>query len=292
VEGELLWPQRFSQVALDGLKRDLGSTGYAAQYQQTPVPAGGGLFKQQWFRYFNETSDAYILHGTTGAKSVLKSHCRTFGTLDLAISSKQNADYTVFAVWCVTPEHDLLLRHVARAHLDNAAQLRQLQSLHSRFRPDYWKVETVAYQLAFFQQAVQQGLPCREFRPVRDKVSRAATASVWSENGKTYFLSGASWLPEWESEHLSFPKGAHDDQVDNHSMAAEDVVTPSGPVMWSPDSGYETPYPVAQAAQAHRTQVESNMVQVDWGKGGKDGIDLAWDFDEGDMHDLEMGGRW
>ncbi len=229
-EGELLWKDRFDQAALDGLKRDLGNLGYAAQYQQSPVPSTGGMFRQDWFRYFSETEEAYVLHAPQGNKSILKSACSEFGTLDLAISSKQEADYTVFAVWVVTPDSDLLLRFVARDHLDNAAQLRMLQSLHARFRPGYWKVETVAYQLAFFQQALAQGIPCREYKPVKDKVSRAATASVWSENGKTYFLAGASWLPDWEAEHLTFPKGAHDDQVDNHSMAAEEVCVPALPL--------------------------------------------------------------
>ena len=44
--GELLWPEKVSQVDLDGLKTTLGSYRYAAQYQQRPSPAEGGVFKR------------------------------------------------------------------------------------------------------------------------------------------------------------------------------------------------------------------------------------------------------
>jgi len=48
--GELLWPEKFSQEHLDGLKVSLGSYRYAGQFQQRPAPADGGIFKRPWFR--------------------------------------------------------------------------------------------------------------------------------------------------------------------------------------------------------------------------------------------------
>jgi hypothetical protein len=50
--GELLWPDKVSQGDLDRLKRELGSYRYAAQYQQRPAPAEGGLFKRHWWRFW------------------------------------------------------------------------------------------------------------------------------------------------------------------------------------------------------------------------------------------------
>ena len=50
--GELLWPQRVDQAALDALKTTLGSYRYAGQYQQRPVPAEGGMLKRHWWRYW------------------------------------------------------------------------------------------------------------------------------------------------------------------------------------------------------------------------------------------------
>jgi hypothetical protein len=50
--GELLWPEKVTQADLDGLKTTLGSYRYAGQYQQRPAPAGGGMLKNHWWRYW------------------------------------------------------------------------------------------------------------------------------------------------------------------------------------------------------------------------------------------------
>jgi predicted phage terminase large subunit-like protein len=87
----------------------------------------------------------------------------------------------------------------------------------------YFKIEKAGYQLALIQQAVNEGIPCKEYQPVKDKVSRASTASVWMENGKFYFLQGAAYLHDVTSELLIFPMATHDDIVDVCSMAADEV---------------------------------------------------------------------
>jgi predicted phage terminase large subunit-like protein len=222
-EGELLWEEKFPPVVLSALKEGLGPMGYAAQHQQSPVPSGGGQFRREWFRYFEETPEAYILHRPEGNRSIFKSQLWEFGTVDLAISSKQTADYTVFAIWAVTPERDLLLIDVIRARLSNPDQLKTLRTLRLRYPGAYFKIEKVGYQLALIQQALAEGIVCREYQPVRDKVSRASTASIWMENGKYYFRKNAPWLNDVESELLMFPMGAHDDIVDNFSMSADEV---------------------------------------------------------------------
>lgn len=211
-EGQLLWPERFSKAVLDGLKRDLGSMGFAAQYQQRPVPAGGGQFKKQWFRYYTAEDDHYVLELPEGITRIQKSKCWYFSTVDLAISLKQTADYTVIATWAVTPDKDLLLVDCVREHLDNPEQQKQIGLIYRKYNPNYFKVENVAYQLALIQQLRRQGLPVREYKPVKDKVSRASTASVYYEAGKVYHPKYATWLADWEDELLMFPLGSHDDQ--------------------------------------------------------------------------------
>lgn len=230
-EGELLWPERFNDKMITDLKRSLGSMAYAAQYQQRPAPQEGGLFKKQWLRYYTETPEAYVLHRPEGTKSVLKERCWKLGTVDLAISSKQSADYTVLCVWAITPEADLLLLDMFRDRVDNAEQLRQIKTMQLRFDPEYWRIETVAYQLSFLQQAVYEGIPAREYRPVRDKVSRATTAAVRMENGKDYLPLNAAYLVDVETELLLFPKGEHDDIVDNFSIANDEAATSSAPMV-------------------------------------------------------------
>jgi hypothetical protein len=52
--GDLLWPARDGRAELDAQRKILGPAEYAAQYQQQPVPASGGLFKREWF------ADAFV----------------------------------------------------------------------------------------------------------------------------------------------------------------------------------------------------------------------------------------
>lgn len=226
-EGQLLWPERFSKETLEGLKRDLGSMGFAAQYQQRPVPAGGGQFKKMWFRYFTQEDTHYCLESPDAVKRVLVEQCQKIITVDLAISQKQSADYTVISTWAVTPDREILLIDCLREHLDNPEQQKQIQLLYQRYHPAYICVENVAYQLAIIQQLLRLGLPTKEYKPVKDKVSRASTAAVLYEAGRVYHPRTASWLGDWEDELLIFPMGAHDDQVDTVSMICDLVSGPN-----------------------------------------------------------------
>jgi hypothetical protein len=50
--GELLWPGQFGRTEIEVSKINLDSYGAAGQLQQRPSPAGGGIIKRHWFRYF------------------------------------------------------------------------------------------------------------------------------------------------------------------------------------------------------------------------------------------------
>jgi predicted phage terminase large subunit-like protein len=225
-EGELLWPNQFPENIIQIAKKKHGAMGFAALFQQRPVPAGGGQFKKQWFRYFTTENDYYQLETDTGIKRFLMKNCWLFMTEDLAISTKQTADYTVMCVWAVTPDKDLLLIARLRERLDNPGQQQQTSVLYQRYHPNFIKIESIAYQLALVQQLRRQGLPVKEYKPVKDKVSRASTAAVYYESSKVFHPKHASWLHEWEDELLLFPLGSHDDQVDNASMACEELGMP------------------------------------------------------------------
>jgi hypothetical protein len=51
-QGELLWPDRFGPDEIASLKVSLGSYATAGQLQQRPSPAGGGMLKRHWFRFW------------------------------------------------------------------------------------------------------------------------------------------------------------------------------------------------------------------------------------------------
>lgn len=49
-DGELLFPGRFPRSVVDRDKASLLEYGTACQFQQSPVPRGGGQFKKEWFK--------------------------------------------------------------------------------------------------------------------------------------------------------------------------------------------------------------------------------------------------
>lgn len=54
---EALHPQHESLRTLRKLQQTLGSDVFAAQYQQCPVPPGGGMIKREWLRYYSKAPE-------------------------------------------------------------------------------------------------------------------------------------------------------------------------------------------------------------------------------------------
>jgi predicted phage terminase large subunit-like protein len=232
-EGELLWPAKFPPAVLAALKASMGALLYSAQHQQSPVPPGGYVFNKGNERLFeiSPERDMYILHTPEGNKVVPVAACWEVTTSDVAAKAKEENDYTVFAQWAVTPEHDVLLLDLWRGHWTIPEQKKQARKFYrvwysQRYRAFYF--EDVAYQGAIAQDLLLEGIPCLSFYPQGkgDKVMRAGGASIYQEAGKVYFLKGAPWLPDFQNEIYNFPKAAHDDQVDPFSMVCMIVREP------------------------------------------------------------------
>lgn len=218
--GDALWPEQYGREALEATRASVGPYVWAALYQQRPQPAGGGLFKRERFRYYHIERDILMLQRPDGVHAVQLADCLRFSTVDLAASTKESADYTVIATWAVTPNRDLVLLDLVRARMEGPDQVPMLRQVWERWQPGFFGIESVAYQLTLIQAAVRAGLPARELKADRDKVSRALPAAARVEAGAVYFRAGAPWLGALEDELLTFPTGANDDQVDVLSYAA------------------------------------------------------------------------
>lgn len=215
-EGAALWPERWPLASLT--PSHFGSYTWAALYQQRPSPAGGGLFKRESFRYFSVNGDFVVPDG--GAPIGL-GHLRRFATVDLAVTVKTTSDWTVTAVW---GQHkaSLFLLDLVRFRAegpDLAPRIKQVAV--ERWRCSAVFVESNAFQAAIVQEARRQGVPVIEAPVDKDKFSRALPAAAMVEGGLMRFRSGAPWLDALEHELVAFPNGAHDDQVDTLSAAAE-----------------------------------------------------------------------
>lgn len=223
-EGDVLCPELFDKPTLEITRKASGGYWWAAMYMGRPVPAGGAIFRRENFRYFTEDVEhnLYWMRGGQGEedRSVGRSYCYQFVTVDPAFSEKQTADWTCMCLWGVTPWMDLLLLDVERVRFDTeniASAIRRHYELH---KPSDVRIESKAYGSRVINELVNQGLPIIPLDADTDKVTRALGAVPRYEVHAVYHRAGADWLYDYERELLSFPAGAHDDQVDCYSYAA------------------------------------------------------------------------
>lgn len=200
------------------------------EFQQEVVAeflvAGAGMFRWEWARFFTQlpNGDYSLAHEGEVPRMFAESQIQKFATVDLAVSTKSSADFTVIATWGVTPHRDLVLLDVDRGRYEGPDQLARIWDAYRRWRPSYVGIERTGYQLAIIQQASREGLPVRELTPLVDKVARALTAQAYMEKGKVWFPT-QPWMEPLKDELVSFPVGAHDDFVDTLSYAAGEVAS-------------------------------------------------------------------
>lgn len=231
--GTALWPER---IPLDELEeiRDGGDESmywWSAMYQQSPTVEGGGIFQADHFRYWTPRGDTVVLSLPGGVeKTVPRARLRLFGVVDLAATVKTTSDYSVFALFGVTPDRELILLDRLRTRIEGPDHMPTLERLHSAWKPAFWGIEKATYGLTLLQTAARTGrIPVRELKPDSDKVSRAYGASALAMGGRLYLPKQAAWLGDFEHELLSFPNGQHDDQVDVLAYSAKilsDRLTP------------------------------------------------------------------
>lgn len=208
---------------LEIAKEEIGSYLYSQEYEAKFVELSGGMFKKEWIKYFdlkeytefneqgNYENYEYALYENNRIKS---NAIRKIATVDLATSTKEQADYTVVCIIGITRENKILVYEIVRKRIEAPDLIPLLQSKFNEYELDYVGIEKAGYQLAMVQLAQRAGLPVRELKADRDKVSRAMPLSAKLENGSVYFKRNAIWLDELQRELLQFPDGEHDDQVD------------------------------------------------------------------------------
>ncbi len=199
-------------LELDGLREEMGELLFAQEILAEFVELSGSIIRRAWFKYFNVVEDHYILNS---GEMVKKADCSNYITCDPALSTKETADYTVFAVWAKTPDKKTrLLLHVMRVHLEAPDVVSTAAELLKTWDASWIGFEAVAYQAALIQFARREGLPAQPLRADKDKVARALPLASQLEAARVQLRAEAAWLPDLERELLMFPHGPYDDQVD------------------------------------------------------------------------------
>ena len=213
--GEPLWEERYGIDELENIKKAIGSREFSALYQQKPQVEDGGLFKRQYFKYFDIKNDFIIAND----KNVNIKDCFYFQTIDTAMSTHKNNDFTAVATFVCDREWNLYLVDLMLERLEVPDQWNVIKQYRHKYNLRFQAIESKSSGIGIMQQAKREGMPLKELKADTDKMTRALNISVMFENGKVFFNKNLEKLLELEEQLLKFPNATHDDAVDVFSYA-------------------------------------------------------------------------
>ena len=186
---------------VDKAGESLPSIAFRQEYLAEFVDAAGARIKREWLRHGVPPEGLPVYLG-----------------VDLAISTKAEADYTAVVALSRGEDGTLYVLDVNRTRADFASVLRFIEAMADKWKPVMIGIEQVQYQAAVVQELMRRTkLPIRGIRPDRDKITRFAPLEARYEQGQVVHVEGLP--PYWQDELLSFPVGRHDDVVDAMAYA-------------------------------------------------------------------------
>lgn len=146
---------------------------------------------------------------------------------DLAISTKETADYTVCTTVGVSDKNIIYILDWYRDHIDFPTQVKMVEKLAKKWNPLQIGIESNAYQKALPQQLKYTiMLPIKEVNRTKDKVTRISAGFVHFENGKVLLPETQPELDNFINEYIYFPQGKHDDMLDSIELALQLIKYP------------------------------------------------------------------
>ncbi len=204
-EGELLFPERFSEAVVERDELTISAHAVASQFQQRPTPRGGLTFKRHWFKMCDAAPEA----------------CRWVRGWDLAATEKDKGAFTVgVLVGRHKPTRQFYIKNVVRARIGN---------------PEAMIVNTAAQDGKFVEIDLPQdpgaagkiqarsliaalvGYNAHCSPESGDKVQRSMPVAAQAEAGNVSIVRG-EWNNAFLDEIEMFPAG-YKDQVDALSRA-------------------------------------------------------------------------
>jgi hypothetical protein len=244
-EGEILWPERFSNPATVKDLIQSVQAGAAGQLQQRPENDAGTVIKQTKFKLMYPTwTDkglGFFMSQDAKPRLVYAHECMWYQTVDTAMKAEQANDETAAVTCCKTPYGELLFYDVTALRLLVPEQwpfMKQIRagrpewdderrewSVPGRSRPwprplSFQAVEDKNSGTVLLQTARSEGYPLKPLVADVNKVMRAATLATLYENGNIYHNAEGSWRAAFEDQLTSFPTSPHDDMVDAAAYAA------------------------------------------------------------------------
>ncbi len=228
--GELMWPARYGPDAITKLKAELGSYAYAAQFQQRPTPAEGGIIKRQWLRFWKYRGTELPpveMGGTAHALIELPGFFdMQLQSWDLSFKQTTSGSYVAGLVAGVFGAQTFLLDRF-RERTDFPGTVAAFLAVTERWPNATVKlVEDKANGPALMDTLRSRVPGIVSVAPDGTKEARMHAVAPYVEGGGLVLPHPAiaPWVQELIDEIASFPMAAHDDQADALSQLLRRVM--------------------------------------------------------------------
>jgi predicted phage terminase large subunit-like protein len=204
--GDVLHLDREPPETLARIRQTIGEYNFASQYQQAPVPLGGGLIKTDWFRSY-------------GLNELPERFDQIMQSWDTANKVSELSDYSVCTTWGIRDQRVYLL-HVLRKRMEYPELKRAVREQWQAHKATVVLIEDKASGTQLIQELIAEGLSAvTRYLPEHDKIMRLYAQTATIENGFVFLPREASWLAEYLHELTTFPNAKYDDQADSTSQA-------------------------------------------------------------------------
>jgi predicted phage terminase large subunit-like protein len=235
-EGDILWPEREDKKELDAMKKALGTYGFSGQYQQDPSPAGGGMIKRCWWRYWKPkgvklpTITEKLEDGTyqyIEAVDLPDYWDEQIQSWDCTFKKEEDNDYVCGGV---------IARRLANYYFMDLINdkmgivdtMKNINEMTKRWPEATLKlVEDKANGSAVIEM-LQDKIPgIVPVNPKGDKISRANAVAPVIQSGNVYLPHPLihAWVNDFIEQCSKFPKGVNDDMVDMMSQGLTRLIS-------------------------------------------------------------------
>ncbi|KGT40029.1 phage protein [Heyndrickxia coagulans P38] len=228
--GEALCPELgFDEQWAENKKTEVGSRTWAALYQQRPSPAGGGIFKRHWWKFYVPDIQTRNKLNLGDDVAVLPTHfddnCQSW---DCTFKATDKSDFVAGHVWAREKANFYLLdREHNRLDFPNTIKaIKRMTTLWPQINAKY--IEDKANGSAIIQSLQNEIVGIIPVEPEGGKEARANAVSPLVEAGNVYLPHPAwrPWVNDLIEEATAFPNGAHDDDVDAMTQAINQMNKP------------------------------------------------------------------
>ena len=244
-EGAPTWPEKFSKLALELIKRTIGTVSFEKEYQMNPSDEDGA-FREEWYRYYHAEElsgrQLRIASGSDASMEAGRTH-----DYKAIVSIGQDQDGTIY----------VLDAFIQRTSIDQF--LRVHYNRYNEYSHFSMGLEDNLFQKLLFRDfdrlaaEKKQHLPLKGITNTINKETRIISLSPLVERGIIRFRRGHSDQDRLLEQLTYFPSSAyHDDGPDALEMAVRQVNSAAAVCLGKDPEKEEGPQPRRSLSELFR----------------------------------------